>query len=46
MEELLYQECVRLEITTISIAHRVSIRKYHQKLLTLDSVGGWSLEDI
>ena len=46
MEELLYEECIRLGITTISIGHRDSIRKYHKKLLTLDSKGGWTLDDI
>jgi len=46
MEETIFRECKRLGITTISAAHRESVRQYHKKLLTLEVGGAWSLTDI
>jgi ABC-type uncharacterized transport system fused permease/ATPase subunit len=46
MEDLVYTECQRLGITTISVGHRASLRKYHDKLLTLHSNGTWNVENL
>jgi len=46
MEHIVYSECKQLEITTISVGHRASLRKYHTKLLTLHTNGSWTFEDI
>ncbi|OXA62639.1 ATP-binding cassette sub-family D member 4 [Folsomia candida] len=46
MESLIYLECQRLGITTISVGHRASLRQFHDKLLTIARNGGWTLEPI
>jgi len=46
MEDLIYSECKRLDITTISIGHRASLRQYHDKLLTFHLNGSWSISNL
>jgi len=43
VEEVLYQMCVKKGITMISIAHRSTVRKFHQQEIRLDGVGGWKI---
>lgn len=46
VEEQLYQACLDQNITIISVAHRESLIKYHNYLLTLDGKGGWKKEQV
>ncbi|ODM99099.1 ATP-binding cassette sub-family D member 4 [Orchesella cincta] len=46
MEEFVYTELKRLGITLISVGHRESIRKYHDKQLILTGDSGWELYSI
>ena len=46
MEEMVYQECIRLGITRVSVGHRESLKRFHDVVLTLDLMGGWKLEKI
>ncbi|XP_042860952.1 lysosomal cobalamin transporter ABCD4-like [Penaeus japonicus] len=46
VEEQLYQACLDLNITIVSVAHRESVIKYHNYLLTLDGKGGWKKEPV
>jgi putative ATP-binding cassette transporter len=42
-EAELYQQLQTLGTTIISIGHRTSLSRYHQRLLALDVAGGWQL---
>eukprot|EP00092_Neocalanus_flemingeri_P077985 GFUD01096920.1.p1 GENE.GFUD01096920.1~~GFUD01096920.1.p1 ORF type:complete len:577 (+),score=127.54 GFUD01096920.1:215-1945(+) len=42
-QEALYNACIENDITVVSIGHRESLRHLHQKILVIDSVGGWTL---
>lgn len=46
MEDFVYSELKRLGITLISVGHRESIRKYHDKQLVINSKGGWAVYPI
>lgn len=46
VEQMLYEECCRRNITLISVGHRNSLRPYHQTLLELDGNGGWALKSL
>ncbi|KAF0312783.1 ATP-binding cassette sub-family D member 4 [Amphibalanus amphitrite] len=46
MEEILYQECLRLQMTLFSVGHRESLTSYHDWKLHLLGGGRWSLEPI
>ena len=46
VEEELYRGCRELQITCISVGHRTTLRKYHDKILELDGEGGWTLSDL
>jgi ATP-binding cassette subfamily D (ALD) protein 3 len=39
IEAFLYQRCQELDITLITVAHRKSLWKYHQKILIMSGVG-------
>lgn len=43
-EELIYQQCLSMDITIISIAHKDTVKKYHTKILNLDGFGGWDFQ--
>lgn len=47
-EEPLYHELVKRGITLVSIAHRATVRKFHQQELNIvgDGSGQWTLTDI
>ena len=47
IEELLYQRCVDLKITLISVGHREGLKKFHSKVLHIGlEEGNWKLDDI
>lgn len=46
MEDYVYSEMKRLGITIISVGHRDSIRKYHDKQLIITGNGEWELSPI
>jgi hypothetical protein len=41
-ERFLYEHCKKLDITLITISHRASLWKHHQKVLRFVSKGGKS----
>jgi len=43
-QESLYAACISNGTTIVSIGHRESLRHLHQKLLIIDSAGGWTEE--
>jgi len=42
-EQLLYAQLVRRRMGLISVGHRPSLHRYHDRLLELDGRGGWRL---
>ncbi|XP_037072354.1 LOW QUALITY PROTEIN: lysosomal cobalamin transporter ABCD4-like [Pollicipes pollicipes] len=46
MEEILYQECLRLKMTLFSVGHRESLTAYHDWKLHLFNDGTWRLDPI
>ncbi|XP_064113908.1 lysosomal cobalamin transporter ABCD4-like isoform X2 [Macrobrachium nipponense] len=46
VENYLYQACLDLNITIVSIGHRETLLKYHDTLITLDGKGGWRKDEI
>ncbi|KAK5583804.1 hypothetical protein RB653_005406 [Dictyostelium firmibasis] len=46
IEERVYSVAKELDITTISVGHRISLLKYHSTLLRFDKDKNWYLEDI
>ncbi|XP_076313471.1 lysosomal cobalamin transporter ABCD4-like isoform X2 [Tachypleus tridentatus] len=46
MEEVLYRQCSNLGITLLSVGHRQTLTKYHDKLLWFDGKGGWKFQDL
>ncbi|KAK5583803.1 hypothetical protein RB653_005405 [Dictyostelium firmibasis] len=46
IEERVYSVAKELDITTISVGHRISLLKYHSTLLRFDKDKNWHLEDI
>ena len=46
LEELLYDECLKLGITLISVGHRKTLIKYHHFLLNLVGDGQWNIQPI
>ncbi len=42
-EQLLYGQLLRRDMGLISVRHRPSLRRYHDRLLELDGRGGWRL---
>ncbi|XP_067681736.1 lysosomal cobalamin transporter ABCD4-like [Haliotis asinina] len=45
-EDMMYEACSRMGITVASVAHRHSVRKFHQVELHLDGQGGWHMAPI
>lgn len=43
-EEFIYQQCIAMNITIISVAHRDTVKKFHTKILNLDGQGGWDFQ--
>ena len=47
LEEELMEECEKLEITLVSVGHRKSLRKFHDKEVGLGlAEGSWLFQDI
>lgn len=46
MEQLLYSICAKMDITLLSVGHRLSLRQYHHVELKMKGNGDWKLEDI
>ena len=47
IEALLYQKCVDLGIGLVSVGHRESLKRWHNKILTIGlEDGGWRIEDL
>lgn len=46
IEREIYQECARLGITLISIAHRLTLKEFHSTQLDFQRKGGWEFQDI
>ena len=44
-EELLYQKLEENSIAFVSVAHRSTLRKYHQKILEIQKDHSWSLKE-
>ena len=42
-EQVLYDQLLRRRMGLISVGHRPSLRRYHDRLLELDGRGGWRL---
>jgi len=42
-EQVLYDQLLRRRMGLISVGHRPSLRRYHDRLLELDGLGGWRL---
>uniref|UniRef100_A0A6B2KX08 ABC transporter domain-containing protein n=1 Tax=Arcella intermedia TaxID=1963864 RepID=A0A6B2KX08_9EUKA len=45
-ERRLYKRCLELKITIISVAHKVSLRQYHDISLHFDGIGGYKISPI
>lgn len=45
-EALLYGKLRELDITFVSVGHRDSLRKYHDKILVIESEGSWKIEPL
>lgn len=46
MEAKFYAMCKELKITLITIGHRSSLHRFHQRKLTLDRKGNWELRQL
>lgn len=46
MESVIYEECRRLKVAMVSVGHRATLKRYHDKLLVLDGAGGWELRHL
>lgn len=46
LERLLYETCLELGITVMSVGHRSTVRAYHSMELHLDKSGSWALTPI
>ncbi|XP_013772980.1 ATP-binding cassette sub-family D member 4-like [Limulus polyphemus] len=46
MEEVLYRQCSNLGITLLSVGHRQTLTKYHDKILWFDGKGGWQFRNL
>ncbi|KAK3802731.1 hypothetical protein RRG08_001993 [Elysia crispata] len=46
LEQLLYETCLQLGITVMSVGHRSTVRTYHSMELHLEKTGSWSLTPI
>ncbi|KAI6657604.1 ATP-binding cassette sub-family D member 4-like isoform X1 [Oopsacas minuta] len=40
----MYQKCIDLTITLLSVGHRSSLKKFHKKIISINRGGGWSLK--
>jgi len=45
-EASLYERCRELEITMVSVAHRMSLRRWHQRELRLSGEGVWECREV
>eukprot|EP01125_Pyxidicula_operculata_P015082 TRINITY_DN5097_c1_g2_i2.p1 TRINITY_DN5097_c1_g2~~TRINITY_DN5097_c1_g2_i2.p1 ORF type:complete len:1244 (-),score=197.46 TRINITY_DN5097_c1_g2_i2:64-3795(-) len=45
-ERRVYEQCMKLGITLLSVAHRPALMEYHNKLLKFDGKGGYKVIDI
>ena len=45
MKNIFFQECIKLNITLITIAHDMELKKYHKKTLKIDK-NSWKIEDV
>ena len=46
VEQMLYSECIERNMTFISVAHRESVRKFHQRNLVLSTDDQWEMLEI
>lgn len=46
IEPEIYKFCRKLDITVISVAHKLTLRKYHNYVLEIDEHGKWNFERI
>ena len=49
IEILLYQRCVDLNMTLVSVGHRENLKRFHHRLLKIgleNENGGWELSEI
>lgn len=44
-EEILYKALASSSVTCVSVGHRPTLLKYHQKVLLLDGGGGWEVKN-
>ena len=46
VEDELYNMCLDLGVTLISVGHRDTLKAYHNSLLSLEHDGSWSIKTI
>lgn len=46
VEASLYTKAKELNITLFTVSHRVSLFKFHEYILKLDGLGGWTFSKL